>query len=220
MSYDHLHRLLAHFGDSPRKDTDKVSYSATLNAVQRWLQLGLIDTPQKILRGYTTHVWLSRRGLHQLELPYAYYVPKPSRIPHFYAVNAVRYHLQRFNFSALWESERTLKLQHDRSPLPEATRRRTLPDAVLHVANVPTIAVQVLEQQKLDTSYKIQDAIHNLSLIAREYTRLWCFVPFETLPTLQQMVNSTHRHMQDRFLWIGTKGKEYRVTEAMMKEKA
>jgi uncharacterized protein YqiB (DUF1249 family) len=215
MSYDQLHRLLAHFGDSPRKDTDKVSYSATLNAVQRWLQLGLIDTPQKILRGYTTHVWLSRRGLHQLGLPYAYYVPKPSSIPHCYAANAVRFHLQCSNVSALWESERTLKLQ-----IPEATERRPLPDAELHVSKVPIIAVQVLEQQKLDTIYKIQDAIHGLSVLTMNYTCLWCFVPFETLPTLQQMVNNTHRHMQDRFLWIGTKGKEYSVAEAPMKEKA
>ncbi len=219
MSYDQLHRLLAHYGDSPRKDIEKVSYSATLNAVQRWLQLGLIDTPQKILRGHTTHVWLSRRGYHQLGLPYAYYVPKPSSIPHFYAVNAVRFNLQRFNLSALWEPERTLKLQSNRHPTPETAERQTLPDAELHVSKVPIIAVQVLEQQKLDSIYKLQDAIHTLSVLSMSYTRLWCFVPYETITTIQQMVSSTHTHMQDRLVWFSTKGKDYSVTEAPMREK-
>jgi len=219
MSYDQLHRLLAHYGDSPRKDADKVSYSATLNAVQRWLQLGLIDTPQKIMRGYTTHVWLSRRGLHQLGLPYAYYVPKPASLPHMYAMNAVRFNLQRFNLSALWIAERTLKLQSNRQLMQEPAERQTLPDAELHVQNVPIIAIQVYEHQKLDTIYKIQDAIHILSVLAMFYTRLWCFVPYDSITAMQQMVSSTHVHMQDRLVWFSTKGKDYHIAETPEREK-
>lgn len=213
MSYDQLHRLLAHYGDSPRKETDKVSYSATLNAVQRWLQLGLIDTPQKIMRGYTTHVWLSRRGLYQLGLPYAYYVPKPASLPHYYAVNAVRFNLQRFNLSAVWEPERTLKLQDHRQLTPEAAERQTLPDAELHVSNVPIIAIQVYEHQKLNTLYKMQNAIHTLSILAVTYTRLWCFVPFDNLTAMQQVVSNTYGHMQERLVWFSTRGKEYTIEE-------
>jgi hypothetical protein len=219
VSYDQLHRLLAHFGDSPRNDVEKVAYSTTLNAVQRWLQLGLIDTPQKILRGYTTHIWLSRRGLHQLGLSYSYYIPKPSSIPHFYAVNAVRSHLQ-FNRSVLWESERTLKLQSNRQLLSETTEQRTLPDAELHASKVPTIALQILEQQKIDTIYKMQDAIRLLSVLSMNYTRLWCFVPSERLSTIQQILSSTHPHLQDQLVWFSTRGKEYSVTEAPVRERA
>jgi hypothetical protein len=217
MSYDQLHRLLALYGDSPRKDVEKVSYSATLNAVQRWLQLGLIDTPQKILRGYTTHVWLSRRGLHQLGLPYAYYVPRAASIPHFYAVNAVRLNLQRFHLSAVWEPGRTLRLQSDRQP--EAAERQTLPDAELHVSKVPIIAIQVYEQQRLDTVYKLQDVTRILSLLATSYTRLWCFVPLETVTTIQQMISSSYAPMQDRFVWFSTQGKDHSIAEVPEVEK-
>jgi hypothetical protein len=216
ISYDQLHRVLALYGDAPRKDVEKVSYSATINAVQRWLQLGLIDTPHKILRGYSTHVWLSRKGLHQLGLPYAYYVPKASSIPHIYACNAVRFNLQRFNLNATWQAERALKLQTRRA---EGTEAKNTPDAELHVQRVPIIAIQVLDPQSISTTYQAQEQVHHLHTLADRYGRLWCFLPDDKVTILQQTVTSMYPDLlQNRLVMFSTQGKDYNTIEEVSRQ--
>src|SRR5579862_6846730 len=93
--YDQLQHLLAFFSPATTRHPDKVAPSTAQNAIDRWLKLGYIDTPHKIIREHSTYLWLSRKGLKDLTLPYAYYQPKPSTIRHLYAVNAIRLHLQR-----------------------------------------------------------------------------------------------------------------------------
>jgi hypothetical protein len=201
ISYDQLHNILALFGEAPRKHAERVSYSATLNAVQRWLQLGLIDVPHKILRGYSTHVWLSRRGLTQLGLPYAYYVPKASSIPHLYAVNAIRLHLQSQRIPLAWYSWRTLF--HE-------TELRPLPDAELRADATPPIAVQVIERPLLMSS--LRDACDTLALLAQRYVRLWYVLhPQVSVPLhdavgmldqeVQQHISFSQIEMLEPFPW-------------------
>ena len=100
ISFDQLQRLLGRHAKQSTKTNGLLSMSATRHAIDRWLQLALIETPRKILTTQTSYVWLSRRGLSQLGIPYAYYLPKPSTANHIYAANAVRLHLENHGFSS------------------------------------------------------------------------------------------------------------------------
>ena len=101
-TFAHLRRLLAEH--SPEEGRDLLSISATRNAVQRWLYLGLIEEPRKLRAGQTKYIWLSRHGLSEIGLPYPYYVPKLKSLAHIHAVNEVRLAIQGSN---VWIPKRT-----------------------------------------------------------------------------------------------------------------
>ncbi|GCF08199.1 hypothetical protein [Dictyobacter arantiisoli] len=84
ISFDQLQKLLGRNAKQATKTEGTLSISATRNAIDRWLQLALIETPRKVLKEHSSYVWLSRRGLSQLGIPYSYYLPKPSTANHIY----------------------------------------------------------------------------------------------------------------------------------------
>jgi hypothetical protein len=71
ITFDQLRRLLGQHSTAAVKDT--LSVSATRNALQRWQQLGFIEQPRKLRAGHSSYIWLSRKGLSQIGLPYPYY---------------------------------------------------------------------------------------------------------------------------------------------------
>jgi len=204
ISYDQLQRLLAFYTPATTKQPDRVARSTAQNALERWLHMGYIDTPQKIIREHTTYVWLSRKGIRELELPYAYYTPKPSTITHLYAVNAIRLHLQSFPLSAQWVAQRTLRLQ---------TERRPLPDAHMELRTFAPTALQVIEQPYL-ASITLQDEIATLAALAPHYTHIRCFVHANTIETIQTALQEHDTHvppdeqLADHLVWYSLDAKE------------
>lgn len=212
ISYDQLQRLLALYTPATTKHPDKVAPSTAQNAVERWLQLGYIDMPQKVIREHSTYLWLSRKGMKDLALPYAYYQPKPSTIRHLYAVNAIRLHLQRYSLSAEWVAQRTLRLQ---------TQDRPLPDAELHSHHASflpiQLGIQVFEQPYIAT-ITLRDELHTLQTLAERYTRLWYFVHNQARAPLQTAVHELDNatdlpripddQMQRRIVWYSLDAKE------------
>jgi hypothetical protein len=175
ISYDHLQRLLAFHTPATTKNPERVAPSTAYNAIERWLKLGYIETPQKVIREHTTYLWVSRKGMKELDLPYAYYTPKASTIRHIYAVNAIRLHMQSYHLSAQWIAQRAIRLQ---------TERRPLPDAHMELQSVPLTALQVTEQQRLAT-ITLQEEIVTLQALTQRYTRIWYFVHASIVKPLQ-----------------------------------
>ncbi|GAC1357869.1 MAG: hypothetical protein PVS3B1_07580 [Ktedonobacteraceae bacterium] len=204
ISYDHLQCLLAYYTSATTKRPDKVAPSTAQNAIERWLQLGYVDIPRKIIREHPTYLWVSRKGLKDLELPYAYYTPKPSTIRHIYAVNAVRLHLQGFQLSAAWVAQRTVRTR---------TERRPLPDAELQMQASPIAALQIVEQHRLLT-ISIQDELNALQAFAHHYTRIWYFVHAQTLHSLEAAIRqhdaiaSPDKQLMNRIVWYGLDARE------------
>src|SRR5215472_4253344 len=120
ISFDHLQRLLGLHAKAETKTPDKLSISATRDTISRWLTLGLVEEPRKVLSGYPPHIWISRGGLTHLSLPYAYYLPRPTSIRHIYAVNAVRLHLESQSLYTTWYPQRTLTREQPQTPTPDA----------------------------------------------------------------------------------------------------
>jgi hypothetical protein len=193
LTFDHLQILLAHY--SPTVDIDTLSVGATRNALERWLQLGYIEPPRKTLRGYPVTIWLSRKGLKDLNIPYPYYLPNPSSIPHFYAVNAVRLHLHQFDTPTQWIPQRTLT---------KDTTLRPLPDAELHLPFLAPIALIVLEC--LTSSMTIPNEINTLTQLAERrtndhqpaYARFWYFVHHSVFAPFQAALNALDPQVHQR----------------------
>jgi len=169
------------------------------------LHLDYIETPQKIIREHSTYIWLSRKGLKEQALPYAHYQPKPSTVRHLYAVNKIRLHLQRSQFSARWVARRTIRAYSDRSPLP---------DAELHTRDFPLIALQVLEPSLL-TPVTLQEEMTRLTALSGHYTRFWYFLHERSVPSVQAALQ-THdtsalgndQKLADRLILFHLDGKE------------
>ena len=113
ITFDHLQTLLALH--SPTIGITLLSVGATRNALERWLQLGYIEPPRKVLHGYPICIWLSRKGLKELQFPYAYYLPNPTSLPHFYAVNAVRLRFHQLDTPTQWRAQRKFEIRKQHS---------------------------------------------------------------------------------------------------------
>lgn len=204
ISYDHLQRLLAFYTPATTKNPEKVAPSTAYNAIERWLKLGYIETPQKVIREHTTYLWLSRRGIKELELPYAYYTPKPSTIRHIYAVNAIRLHVQSFNISAQWVAQRTIRLQ---------TEQRPTPDAHMELQSFPLAALQITEQQRF-TTITLQEEMKTLQALAERYTRIWYFTHTTIMELLQTTIHEygervpPDENLANRLVWYNLEAKE------------
>jgi hypothetical protein len=153
----------------------------------------LIDPPRKILAGYPPHIWLSRHGLAQLHLPFAYYQPKPGSIAHLYAVNRVRLHLETYGLRTQW---------HARRLLLRASQERPLPDAELRARATPVIAIQVLDRPLVFTITQKEEAA-TLRTLAERYASIWYFAHPDALPTLQDALTTLDQPTQERITLYG-----------------
>jgi hypothetical protein len=193
LAFDQLQRLLGHYAKAATKAPNVLSVSATRDAIGRWLQLGFVEEPRKILTGHPPYLWLSRRGLAQLGLPYAYYKPQVSRMKHIYAVNAIRLHLETFDFQSAWYSERALTREIEQRPLP---------DAELRVVGSPHIAVKVIERPfALDMT--LRDELAALTELAHRYASLWYFMHVDALPTMRLALTTLDQDVQRRVTFYG-----------------
>ncbi len=199
ISFDHLQRLLGHHAKAETKTPGKLSISATRDTISRWLTLGLVEEPRKALSGYPPHIWISRRGLTQLDLPYVYYTPRPASIRHIYAVNTVRLHLESHSLHTTWCPQRALVRE---TPL------RPTPDAELSISKtLPTIAIQVIERPfTLDIT--LRDTLTTLSTLATRYTSLWYFLHAENFPAFQHALTTCPKAVTERVTLYSLDAKE------------
>ncbi len=198
LSFDQLRSLLALHSPVTSKTTDPLSSSATRNVISRWLKLGYIEPPRKLIRSSSLHVWLSHKGLQELQLPYSYYQPDPTSTTHIHAVNAVRLHLQRYSLSAQWVAHRSMS---------KITSLRPLPDAELQMNHIPLIGIQVLEC--MSSPLALSQTINALVFLAQRkrrrglipyYSRLWYFLHNDIIPSFQQALAHLDPQLQTRVI--------------------
>ncbi len=186
ISFDQLQRLLGKHAKAETKRPDILSVSATRDTLTRWLQLGFIEEPRKVIASHSSYIWLSRRGLSQLNLPYAYYRPPISNAKHIYAVNQIRLHLESYDLRSVWYPERALS---------QDTTQKPLPDGELRIVGINHVAIKVIEAPfKHDAA--IFEAIEVLKKLASRYTSLWYFLHIETVELFQQALFALDQEIQ------------------------
>jgi hypothetical protein len=204
LSFDQLQQLLAFYSPARTKNPDTLSVGATRNAVERWLQLGYIEQPRKIIRSYPVHIWLSRKGLRELALSYSYYQPNPTTVTHFYAVNEIRLRLQQYHLSAQWVSHRATE---------QATDIHPVPDAELQIQDASLVAIQVVE--RLTSPIMLREAYATLEALVHRrranrycYAHLWYFLHTDVLSSFSDRKKQMAREIQDRLVFSTLDAKE------------
>ncbi len=183
ITFEQLRQLLGQHSPTAAKDT--LSISASRNALQRWQQLGYIEQPRKLRAGHSSYIWLSRKGLSQIGLPYPYYEPKLSNLPHINTVNAVRLHIQA---NHVWIPRRTLRaaaalrkqdIEQDNIPLP---------DAEFYQTSRIAIAIIIVERPK-----PLAELSSHVSSMLEQYESVWYYLHAENIESMREILTTLER---------------------------
>jgi hypothetical protein len=178
-SYDQLRYILNR--DNP------LSLGSVRNVVERWRKQGLIET-WRMLNDYEPWVYLTHRGLKELDLPYSLWEPKLSSVPHYYEVNRVRLYVESRG-SGKWISERYLRKHHVYSLVIGG--REHYPDGLVEVVNRDGqqlhLAIEVERTPK-----KPQDLYENIvSLIrSKTFSQVYYFINEKTEKGVREVADN------------------------------
>ena len=127
MRFDHIQALLGWMPGYGATHNDSISGSSTHSAVDRWKKAGWVEVG-RLDEGKPLWVWLTKKGLACLNLPYQYHHPAnlgQHQRDHLYAITCVRLEMDG-DKGAEWTSERTLlqgthrRRGHERVHRPDA----------------------------------------------------------------------------------------------------
>ncbi len=192
ITFDQLRRLLGQHAKAHTKTPDRLSVSATRNALERWQRLGYIET-RKILAEHTPYIWLSRKGLSSLHSAYPYYEPRPSTASHIGHVNDARLHLQTRNHRSIWTPKRVLRAEAPKNQ--EHISTLFLPDGELFIGTWP-IAIEVFDARSL-SSVQIHTIVHALLPC---YRAIWCFLYSSAFTDMYTVLASLSREQQTKVM--------------------
>ena len=196
--FDQLQVLLARHPDSHAANPNLLSETRTRAAIQKWEQLGLAHS-RKILHNEAAYVWLSRRGLHHVNLDVAYWEPEHGNLDHYAWINEVRagcmanfrrnkkYQDYEWEGERLWRAkrERLLKAKKaDNSLLvPYAYQGKHRPDGVVHYTweDGQQYAIAIEVQISVKTAIFYEAAWDDL---VRHFIAIWYYVTPEVKPSL------------------------------------
>jgi hypothetical protein len=112
-SLEQLQALLGSHAGHGAKRQGWISKSAARQVLARWHKLGYIEQ-KNIFTDYPAWIWLTRRAIAELGLPYGYYTPHFATLPHLHAINHVRLSLELLHPNDIWKPERQLKSERPR----------------------------------------------------------------------------------------------------------
>lgn len=185
---DHLAVLLGRVATEPTKAPGRLGETTIQKLVQRWKRQDLIETAT-LEHGQPSWVWLTRKGLEQLDLDYRYWEPKLQSLPHLHAVNRVRLLVEQRQPEAIWCSERQLNRERPFTQRQMQVEHR--PDAEV-LLGPQTVAVEV--ERSVKTPQRLPAICYEL---ARRYDAIWYFCPTPVLEpmsrALAQLDPSTRR---------------------------
>src|SRR5262249_13730156 len=131
-------------------------------------------------RSHPSWVWLTRKGLEQLELAYQVWEPKVQGLRHLYALNQARLWVEGHRPTATWRGER--QLRHERGYVQTQARPEHRPDAEVEIGGQP-VAIEVELSDKV--SGRLAAILYEL---ARTYTGIWYFCSPATQALLQRAI--------------------------------
>lgn len=107
--FNQLQRLLAREAEQETPTPARLSYSRTTKLLKRWEKADLVYYKQVHVH-QPGWIWLTRRGLHFVDLDYRYSVPAESTLMHLYYINQLRLYLEdHYDDEEMeWVSERAL----------------------------------------------------------------------------------------------------------------
>lgn len=156
--FDQLHQLVNRYKGS------EVTESNIKALVNRWRKADWVKK-RKIVYGEPAWIWVSKEGLQAMDLPYPQWEPKPGRMAHIHAVNAVRLFVEgRPEVDSHWISERQIHLERR-----AADRKHKVDGEVNYQGNLVAIEVELTQK----SAYRLQSVLRELS---QSYPAVWYFL--------------------------------------------
>lgn len=177
---DHLQALLSLRPMGKTQEEGGLGEGTVRHWVERWRRAGILEHGV-ILAGKPGFVWLTRKGLHTLELPYRPWVPNPGRLRHLYYINQVRMSCENLEDTPTWVSER--RLDSERGPRRRGEQAGHLPDGELHWSDGVVYAVEVELSRKVDNRLT-----GILKQVGQDYPGVWYYVLPRMKPLLEQAI--------------------------------
>ncbi len=138
---DQLQWVLGRYPGHGARHSNWVSESAARDVVKRWEQMGYVHA-RGIRDKEPFWIWVSRKGLKKLGLPYTYSDLEESGLDaftHLYAINDIRLELEADQPNVHWTSERTLRRGQVRIKEKAFLHR---PDGVVVFPDTQTVAIE------------------------------------------------------------------------------
>lgn len=210
---DQLQKLLLRY--TPEQDrqkvkpgADRLSLERAYATLERWRLLDLVERDPILHKGLLW-IWLSRAGLREIGVPFAYGKGKPAsiRLPHLYYVNQVRLAIEEKRPQDTWKSERELRRELGR--LKKGEQRPHLPDALLYAANgIVTdleIEIQVKDEEELEET---------LRTLAVQYRSVWYFASGPARRKIEAILETFTLEMRKPFVLydLKTYGEDYGIS--------
>jgi len=196
--FDQLQWLLGQRAGGPMRSRVELGNATVRDMIERWQRAGLVEH-RKFLVGQPGWVWLTRRGLEQMDLPYRVWEPQASGLHHVYWCSQMRLVLElrwaARGHRAVWQSERRLRYEEEqqrREARAVGTTYTTshLPDAVVEVDD-KTIAVEVELTAK--TGARVRDIMRR---VVWRYGRAWYFAAPAAATVVQRAWSQLESSMQ------------------------
>jgi len=163
---DQVQYLLGRDAGKGAKVAGQISQNAARLVVARWKRAGLADC-KKILAYEPSWIWVTAKGLHELDLPFKPYIPSLARLEHLHAVNRARLTIKRQHPGYVWYSERELRVE---MVYEKGVTFPHLPDGLLET-DKGEIAIEV--ELTLKKPAELQAILLEL---AQNYDEVWYFV--------------------------------------------
>ena len=177
---DHLASLAGRESEADLKIEGELARPSVQRLYNRWLKAGWIEK-RKLFAADPQWVWLTKAGLKDVGLEYAYRVPSIARLAHIYAVNAVRLAIEaKLKGQAHWCSDRQVNLERK-----ERGSRHVVDAEVVYPDKQIKVAIEVELTQKTKKSL---EAV--LAELQREYTAVWYFIAEECYAPVAQVIEA------------------------------
>ncbi len=159
------------------RPTNAVADSTARGVVSRWVRGGLAEY-RKLIAGDPGFVWLTRRGLRHIDLPFKPWEPSAALLNHIYWVNQVRFSVENRHEGSKWRSERELR---------QGSGMQTF-DNGGHIVDAEAIlneAVVAVEVELTSKSSARRTSI--MTELAKAYATVWYFAPADVAKLLEKV---------------------------------
>ena len=187
LRFDQLQAVLGQHAKAPTRHAGMLSESATRHALDRWQHAGLVQY-KKLLADLPAFCWLTTEGLHAASLPFRTFEPSPSQVHHISWLAQARLYFASQHPEWSWTSERWLRTQLD-----QKVKSVKLPDALLHLPDNRSIAIEVELTQKNATT--LEQIIKDRALV---YGQTWYFATAGAQKALHAAIHQLDDTYQQR----------------------
>ena len=202
LRFDQAQRVLGRMSPEPHKMKQPgiLSMERTRKLLRPWIDEGVLCYRAYFVRQKGVF-WLTSKGYKYAKLNLRYYEPTPSSLPHLYAVNEIRLHLEARYPNNVWKSERELRAEQG------AQQKEHLPDAEFLDGQRIT-ALEIMLNVRSET--RLQDMLHALATNNR-YHAVWYFVSKPVFASLTQALNKLSVEQQKHFIIYDLEARPYKL---------